>query len=69
MKPNPTRDEFVNQMLLSEVLITTIVFIGVYFIFRNFWRKENKDKEGDKQIQAFSEVESSSVDSCSDLTV
>lgn len=48
MKPNPTRDEFINQMLLSEILVTTIVFIGVYFIFRNFWRKENKDKKGDE---------------------
>jgi hypothetical protein len=48
MKPNPTRDEFINQMLLSEILITAIAFIGVYFIFRNFWKKENKRKEEEK---------------------
>ncbi len=49
MKPNPTREEFINQMLLSEVVITAIVFTGVYFIFRNFWRKQNKDKMGGEQ--------------------
>ncbi len=45
MKPNPTRDEFINQMLLSEILITTIIFIGVYLIFRAFWKKQNKEKD------------------------
>lgn len=45
MKPNPTRNEFINQMLISEVLVTAIVFIGVYFIFRNFMKKGNTDKD------------------------
>ncbi len=48
MEPNPTRQEFINQMLLSEVVITTIVFIGVFLIFRNFWRKQNGDQDKDK---------------------
>lgn len=48
MKPNPTREEFMSQMLISEIVITAIVFTGVYLIFRAFWKTQNKDKDENK---------------------
>ncbi|MCB9251805.1 MAG: hypothetical protein H6605_05020 [Flavobacteriales bacterium] len=49
----PSKEEFVNQMLLSEVVITAITFIGVYLIFRNFWKKQEKEKaEKEKKDQS-----------------
>jgi len=32
-------------MLLSEIVITAIIFIGVYFIFKNFWQKQEAEKK------------------------
>jgi large-conductance mechanosensitive channel len=52
LKPNPTKQEFINQMLLSEVLITAIVFFGVYLIYKNMRKKQEAEdaakKKGDK---------------------
>jgi preprotein translocase subunit SecG len=52
LKPNPTREEFINQMLLSEVVITAIVFFGVYLIFRNFWKKQEKEQNKEEGPKA-----------------
>lgn len=31
-------------MLISEIVITAIIFIGVYLIFKNFWKKQEEEK-------------------------
>ena len=46
-----SKEQFINQMLLSEVVITAIVFVGVYLIFKNF-RKQQEKERLEKEQQA-----------------
>ena len=38
-------NNFVTLMWASEIIITAIVFIGVYFIFRPIVKKKDSEKE------------------------
>jgi hypothetical protein len=46
----PDTSNFKILLIISEFLITAVVFVGVYLIFSNFKKKEQAQKERDKGL-------------------
>lgn len=46
----PDTSHFKILLIISEFLITGVVFAGVYLIFRNFKKKEQEQRERDKGL-------------------
>ncbi|MBU6325601.1 MAG: hypothetical protein KJS92_08950 [Bacteroidetes bacterium] len=46
----PDNSNFKILLIISEFLITGVVFAGVYLIFRNFKKRENAQRERDRNL-------------------
>jgi hypothetical protein len=48
MKEEATRGEWI-FMIASEIIVTLVIFIGVYYILKPVFGKKNERKDADKE--------------------
>lgn len=47
----PDTSDFKLLVFASEFLVTAVVFIGVWLIFRNFRRKQDENRQQNKRLR------------------
>lgn len=47
----PDTSEFKLLVFASEFLVTAVVFVGVWLIFRNFRKKQDENKQQNRRLK------------------